>query len=330
MNSIAGFIGKLAALGVRVRCDGEHLRYEAPIGVLTSDLLEELKIRKPEVIRFLRESEAGIAIVGERGPELVAHPRGTSIPLSFAQQRLWFLYQLEGPSPAYNIIAAQEIIGAVDIPSLEAGLANLVQRHEMLRAVVRPGTADGEAQQVILTDPGVRLSIVDLRSLARAEAERKIAGLARQESHWRFTLEDGPLLRLTLLRLSNELHQLRLTMHHIIGDGWSLGILMRELAACYRAALENESPQLPPLSLHYVDFAIWQRAWLTGERLSRQARFWQERLRDAPLLLELPTDRPRPITQSYRGAVVPLRFDATFTRRLNDLSASAGDRKSVV
>ncbi|MFF3868148.1 MupA/Atu3671 family FMN-dependent luciferase-like monooxygenase [Micromonospora sp. NPDC001898] len=218
-----------------------------------------------------------------------------SHPLSYPQQRLWFLDQLSPDNPVYNIPLGYRIRGPLDVNALRRALTTVVRRHEALRTVFR--AVDGQPRQVVLPPTETPLTVHDVADPAEA------AALAGAEARTRFDLVDGPVLRATLLRLGPEDHQLCLTVHHIVCDGWSLAVLERELTAAYRGR------ELPDLPVQYADFAEWQHTHLTGATLDRLVGHWRDRLADVPLLASLPTDRPRPPTQTYRGAHLDLGFE---------------------
>ncbi|MFL6199834.1 MAG: condensation domain-containing protein, partial [Thermoanaerobaculia bacterium] len=221
-------------------------------------------------------------------------------PLSFAQQRLWLLDRLEPGTLAYNIPAQARLRGALDTAALELALGAILRRHEALRTTF----ADRDAQPVqVIAPPGrFLLPVADLaglpEELRRAEERRLLAASARP-----FDLERGPLFRAALVRLAAEEHLLLLDMHHIVSDGWSLGILFREMAALYEVFHEGRVPTLPILAklpVQFADFAVWQREWLQGAVLDEQLAYWRERLAGAPPELELPLDRVRPAVQAHR------------------------------
>ncbi|MFP2933900.1 non-ribosomal peptide synthetase, partial [Pyxidicoccus sp. 3LG] len=240
---------------------------------------------------------------GAQLPPLVPVPRTRALPLSFAQQRLWFLDQLQPGSPLYNMPAALRLDGALDVSALERGLHALIGRHESLRTTFE--VRDGEPVQVIHPSASTSLPVVDLSSLPLQEREAESRRLLVEEFQRPFDLARGPLFRAVLLRLSGEVHVLLVAMHHIVSDGWSNDVLVRELSAAYVALTSGGVPSFPALPVQYADFAVWQRGWLRDEELQRQLGFWKEQLSGAPALLELPTDRPRPAIQSHRGAAVP-------------------------
>jgi amino acid adenylation domain-containing protein len=242
----------------------------------------------------------------------------TSAPLSFGQERLWFLHQLERSSAAYHLPYALRLCGVLDLGALARTLAAIVARHESLRTsfVVQ----DGTPMQQIAPAAACPLRLCDLATLPTAHAEALVQGLARAEAQRPFDLAGGPLLRLALLRLAPDAHVLLLTMHHIIADGWSIGVLIREVAALYAAHGSLTDAALLPLSIQYADYAIWQRAWLTDERLEQQLSYWRHTLADAPPLLALPTDYPRPPVPSFAGASQALALDQATVRALQALS----------
>ncbi|HWM91854.1 MAG TPA: amino acid adenylation domain-containing protein [Thermoanaerobaculia bacterium] len=265
---------------------------------------------------------------GPEAPPLVPVPRDGELPLSFAQERLWFLHQFGTDSAVYNIPEAWRLQGRVDAPALERSFNEVVRRHEVLRTTYPIET--GRVIQSIAPALHVDLAMVDLRTLERQEPE--VRRLVDAEAALPFDLARGPLIRTTLLRLAPEEHVLLITQHHIVSDGWSMGLFVRELAALYRAFCQGEpSPvdpdgrsPLAPLPFQYADFARWQRDWLRGEVLARQLSYWKERLDGAPALLELPTDRPRPSVQTFRGADRTLTIPAGLARGLEELSRQQG------
>ena len=304
---------KFRNLDVKVWLEGERLRYSAATGVLTDDLRAELAAGKEKIVRFLR------ATAGQQtSPELMPVQRNGALPLSFAQQRLWFLDQLEPASPLYNLPHAVRLSGALDVAALERSLNELVRRHESLRTCfVENG---GEPVQVILPSSPISLVVEDLSNLdeelKRAELERRL----EEEEQQPFNLATGPLLRVKLFRLAEEEHVLEVTMHHIVSDGWSLGLVTRELGQIYSAYTKDEPSPLVNLEVQYADYAVWQRKWFQGDLLERELSYWREQLHGAPAVLELPTDRPRPPVQSHGGACERISIDGETTTRLRSLS----------
>jgi amino acid adenylation domain-containing protein len=312
-------------LGVKLWSDGQRLRLNAPTGVLTPTLREQVSARKAEILSFIEQAARTAAAVPAAVPPLVPQPpesRGTAPPLSFAQQRLWFIDQLEPGSSAYTIAAALSLEGRLDEAALEGALSAIVARHETLRTSFEALSAG--PIQVIEPAVPLRLPVVDLAGLPQGErgpvAERWLAEEARRP----FDLSRGSLLRVLLLRLAQEEHILLLLMHHIVSDGWSMGVLIREASVLYTAFQEGRSPALAELPIQYVDFAVWQRERLQGEVLERQLDWWKSHLAGAPSVLELPADRPRSAVRSTRGGRVALSVEPEVALELAALSRREG------
>ncbi|MCP4657450.1 MAG: amino acid adenylation domain-containing protein, partial [bacterium] len=281
----------------------------------------------PLVSLFEAPTVAGLAArVEERmraGDELPAPPihrvpRDGDLPLSFAQERLWFLDLYEPGSPVYNVPVAYHLTGRLSPAALAASLRALVRRHETLRTTFRDGP-----RQHVAAELKIDLPRVDLRRLPDALRQAVAAELAREEARRPFELARGPVLRAALLRLGEEQHRLLLVIHHIAFDGWSAGIFMHELGVLYRAAVDGRPSPLPALRVQYADFAVWQRHWLAGPARVMQLAYWRERLRDLPVL-ELPTDRPRPAQQTFRGAAEAFALPAALGRDLRELARQHG------
>ncbi|HKV12538.1 MAG TPA: condensation domain-containing protein, partial [Thermoanaerobaculia bacterium] len=241
-------------------------------------------------------------------PPLVPVPREGALPLSFAQQRLWFIDQLQPGTPLYNLPVVLRVEGPLDAAVLERCLEEIARRHEAVRTVF---ALEGDAPvQVILPPAPFVLPRIDLSTLPELAREAEALALAEEEAARPFDLARGPLLRTVLLRLAPEDHAVALTMHHVASDGWSMGLLVREVAALYAAFSEGKPSPLLPLPIQYADFAVWQRSWLHGEALEREIDWWRQQLAGLPPLLDLPTDRPRPAVQSVRGSTRPVRWAA--------------------
>ncbi|MBV9774092.1 MAG: AMP-binding protein, partial [Gemmatimonadetes bacterium] len=245
-----------------------------------------------------------------------------ALPLSFAQQRLWFLDQMEPGSAAYNMPAALRIRGVLDAEALRRSLEEVVRRHEALRTVFR--VVDGEPAQLVREPAPFPLEVIDLRGFGEEEREAELLRMAREEAGRPFDLAAGPLLRATLLRLGDEEHALLFTMHHIVSDGWSVGVLVHEVSALYPALARGEASPLPELPIQYAEYAVWQRRHLQGEALDAQIAYWRERLADAPAVLDLPTDRPRSAQVSARGDSVSFSLSSETTRALRELARREG------
>jgi len=261
------------------------------------------------------DRELGAANAAVLGPSAAAVDGGE--PLSFAQQRLWFLDQLEPGNPAYNLPLPVRLTGELSLEALERTFAEVARRHAALRTTF--AVQDGQPVQVIADPAPLDLRVLDL-SNAPDEARGEWASeLAREDARHPFDLRTGPLLRLGLLRLAEQEHLLVVTLHHIVADGWSVGVLLREIEVLYPAFVRGEASPLPELPLQYGDFARWQRGWLQGEILDGQIAWWKEALAGAPVLLELPADRPRPPVQTYRGASIDLTLPPALSAAIGEL-----------
>jgi amino acid adenylation domain-containing protein/non-ribosomal peptide synthase protein (TIGR01720 family) len=246
-------------------------------------------------------------------------PRLDSPPLSFAQQRQWFLHQLEPDSPLYTIPAAVEITGTLNVQAFQQSLNAILQRHEALRTAFL--TQDGQPIQKILSHLEIECPIIDLSSLNLAEQQENIDRLLKQNATQAIAIHCPPLLRANLLHLNPQTHIVLLAIHHIVADGWSLGILLQELSTIYSAFSHQSTPSLPPLPVQYADFAIWQRS--QTHLLEHQLTYWQEQLKDAPIL-ELPTDHPRPAERTLQGANFSFCLSRSLTIALKQLSQKSG------
>src|ERR1051326_1480240 len=242
-------------------------------------------------------------------------------PLSFAQQRLWFLQQLDPESYVYNIPVALRIEGDLDVTALEDAINQVICRHESLRTTFR--TVDGQAHQFV--NPPFRLHLFPeaIQLSAETSCETEIAKLANQELRCAFDLTAGPLIRATLLRFADTDHVLLLTMHHIVADGWSIGVFLRDLGACYGSA-QGQQPDLPRLRIQYADFAAWQRDEKHNALLAAQLEYWKDQLTGLSPRLELPTDRPRPDHRAFHGANIPFVVSRKLQERLAELGRSEG------
>ena len=257
--------------------------------------------------------------------------RDKDLPLSFAQQRLWLLNQLEPNNPLYNVHAAVRLTGLLNVAALEQSFNEIVRCHEVLRT--RFVTVDGQPFQVVEPTLTLTLPVVDLRSrsvsgghsLPPTERETKVQNLAQEEANRPFNLAECPLLRCLLLQLDENEYVLLLTMHHIVSDAWSVGVLIREIGELYKAFSANKPLPLTELPIQYADFAVWQREWLQGEILKTQLTYWQQQLEGAPPLLQLPTDRARPKVRSFQGTTRSLILPKPLTEDIKNL----GDREGV-
>lgn len=282
-----------------------------------SQLTQRLAQLSPELRAQLMEQVKGRSA----SPALHAIPRvareSEAFPLSFAQQRLWFIEQLEPGNAAYHIATAIHLQGVLLVALLEQSFAHLLRRHESLRTTFH--LQQGQPVQVIHPAAPFHIPLVDLRCLP--EAERSMAGeqIMSWEAQQPFSLEQGPLLRARLCQLGDQSFLLLLTMHHIISDGWSTSILVQEVTTAYACLLGARTPALPDLPIQYLDYALWQRRTLQGEVLQKHLAYWRSQLADAPLL-QLPTEYPRPARRTYRGALTSIFLPADLVQALRQIS----------
>ncbi|WP_292766899.1 non-ribosomal peptide synthetase, partial [Nostoc sp. NOS(2021)] len=248
--------------------------------------------------------------------------RSQELPLSFAQQRLWFLAQFEPNSPFYNIPAAVRLQGELNLKGLQQSFKEILRRHEALRTNFQ--TREGQAVAVISSATSLLLPVFDLSELPSNQQEAEIRQLVDLEAHQPFDLNSDLLLRVKLLRLNELEHILLLTMHHIASDGWSVGVLVREVATLYQTCCEQQSSSLAELPIQYVDFAAWQRQWLQAEVLQSQISYWKKQLEGAPAILELPTDHPRPAVITFQGASYSFNLSLELSQALNKFSQQQG------
>jgi amino acid adenylation domain-containing protein len=266
-----------------------------------------------DVIESLRHTSTGLEL-----PAIERVSREAGFPLSYAQQRLWFLDQLEPGNHFYNIAAAVRLEGHLKVDALEASLNEVLKRHEVLRSCFR--TVAGEPVQVVLPIEQLTLPVIDLAGFEESDRMTEARRLANIEARQPFDLSSGPLLRAGLLRLAKEDHILLLTMHHVVSDGWSVGVLVREVTALYEAFSKAKPSPLPELTIQYADYAAWQQQWLQGPVLDEHLTFWRRQLADSPPLIALPTDRRRPAVQTYKGARYPFTLPAPLAESIKKLS----------
>jgi amino acid adenylation domain-containing protein len=294
---------------------------------VVSRIREAFKVEMPLRHLFETPTVAGLAESlelsrlsgqGLQVPPIKPVPRDSHLPLSFAQQRLWFIDQLDPGNSAYNFPIAVRLKGSLNLLALEQSLNEVVRRHEALRTTF--SIVDGQPSQVIAARLTIKLPVVDLRELPETERESEVHRLVIEEARRPFDLAHGPLLRTSVLQLAEEEQVGLLTMHHIVSDGWSTGILIREMAVLYQAFCSGNSSPLLELAIQYADFACWQREWLQGSVLQTQIDYWKQQLEGSPPLLELPTDHPRPATQTFRGAHQSLLLPKAVGSALSALS----------
>jgi FkbH-like protein len=298
---------------------------------ILSRVRNTLQIELALAALFESPTVAGLAgriermVAGQQGsppPPIRRVPRENPLPLSFAQQQLWLVDQMDPGNIAYNIACPLRLSGALDVAALQQSLDEIARRHESLHTTV--ALVNGQPVQNIAHPSPLSLPLVDLSHLPEIERVAQAQRLSRDRARQPFDLATGPLWRATLFRLAGTEHLLLLIIHHIAGDGWSLGVLLRELAALYQAFASGQPSPLANLPIQYADYAVWQRAWLRNETLADKIDFWRERLGDMPLVLNLPTDRPRPPLQTFQGAREPLLLSRASSEALQTFSRREG------
>ncbi|WP_086956409.1 non-ribosomal peptide synthetase, partial [Xenorhabdus innexi] len=305
-------LGGHSLLAVRVMNRISALGVDLPLAVLFAS---------PSLADFAQKISTQRNEGGDKLPEIIPVPRnhnnGSALPLSFAQQRLWFLAQFDGVSDTYHIPLTLYLRGQLNITAWQQALNRLFARHEALRSVFI--TANGQPQVELLpAESLLPMTQYDLRGMPDLDKQLKL--LCKQEAETPFDLARGPLIRCALIQHDDEDYIFLLTQHHIVSDGWSLEILKSELSALYSACLNEQPDPLPPLAIQYPDYAAWQRKVFSGEKLRAHSDYWRRILADAPVLLELPTDRPRPSRQSFSGGRVPVQIDAVLVQDLKRLA----------
>ncbi|AHJ31215.1 non-ribosomal peptide synthetase [Nodularia spumigena CS-584] len=313
--AIFEFLSVLNNLDIKIWLEDGQLRFRAPKGAMTAEIKQQIKERKTEIIAFLQEAQTATQITSL---SLVPVARDKDLPLSFAQQRMWFLSQLDGESTSYNESFQLRIVGKLSVTALEKSINEIIRRHEVLRTNFP--TVEGVPFQVIRPNLNLSIPVIDVQNFTETTVQKIIT----QEVNKSFDLGTEPLIRATLLQQDPESHLLLITMHHIIIDGWSMGVFFKELEALYPAFIQGKPSPLQELTIQYADFALWQREWLTKEVQDKQLEYWKQQLAGAPPLLELPTDYPRPPEQTFAGASVEFHIDADLTSQLVTLSQKSG------
>jgi surfactin family lipopeptide synthetase A len=312
--SAAVFLDRLRELQIYVRSDGDHLVLDAPKGALSAQLRDEIIARKGELITYLKAVNDNASV---ELPPLTAVPRNSApLPLSYAQQRLWYLQQLEPDSTAYHLTLAARLDGPLDADALDAALQQLIARHEALRTCFV--LADHQPAQLVAGQLNVPLVRYDVSHRPSDEQEAVVQQRVSELANTPFDLSQAPLLRSALITLGEYQHVVALVLHHTVADGWSLNRLQSELFTLYQGRT------LAPLPLQYPDYALWQHAAFTDDALAPQLDYWHQQLQ-APLpVLDLPTDHPRPAVQSQRGATWSFRIDLNAATRLEALAKAHG------
>jgi non-ribosomal peptide synthetase component F len=279
---------------------------------------------RPTIRELGEEVERGLKNTGKKkeAPGIRRVSREEEHRVSFAQERLWFLNQLEPESGFYNMTAAVRMRGEMNEEALEGAVTEVVRRHEALRT--RFKTVNGEPMQEIEEGRRQEIRVIDLRGIEEELREREAGRIANEEAERPFDLAEGPMLRVRVVKLGEGDQVVVMTMHHIVSDGWSMGVLVREVGGLYEWNRRGEESGLEELGIQYVDYAVWQREWMRGEVLEEEIRYWRERLAGAPAVMELPTDRPRPAVQRYVGSSEGMVLSEELTGKLKELSRREG------
>ena len=288
-------VDKFIKLNISLSIEDDELLIEADEGVITAEILEDIKSNKQGVISLLKNRKS---------------------PLSFAQERLWFLDQFEH-NASYNIVQAIKLVGKLDIKVLENTFLEIIRRHEVLRTNFV--TINNVPRQLVHEESKFKLKIIDQSHLQQDEADQIIQELIKIESEKPFDLTNDSLIRLVLYKINDEDHMLLLNQHHIIADGWSFFVFFKEISILYKAYSENKPSPLPELEIQYADYAVWQRKHVEGEILQKQSKYWNDKLLNTQIL-ELPLDKPRPKEQTFKGSNLPVHIDKVLTDKLNQFS----------
>ncbi|MCC5611189.1 amino acid adenylation domain-containing protein [Nostoc sp. CHAB 5834] len=320
MKTLDELLSELRQRDVKLWLEGERLRYRAAKDSLTPELLTELKTQKAEIINFLRRITTA---ANSQIPPIVPCERNGNLPLSFGQQRIWFLHQFEPDSSSNNMPVVVRFTGNLNVAVLEKSLKEVVRRHEVLRTTFP--AVNGKPTQVISTDVSLTLPIIDLRQVPDEQREAEAHLLATKEAHQPFDLANGPILRLLLLRFCDREHLLIWNMHCIVCDGASSDIFYQDFTTIYKALSAGQASPLTPLPVQYADFTNWQYQWLQREVLGSQVNYWKQKLEGNLPIIELPYDHPRPHgVQTYRGDRAALLLSKTLNHALTDLSQKWG------
>ncbi|NET44010.1 non-ribosomal peptide synthetase, partial [Okeania sp. SIO2B3] len=317
-TTVIEFISYLYSLEIEISTDGTKLLCDAPEGVLTPELYQQIAEYKEEILSFLNQ------VSQDRNNTLSpieVIPRDENLSLSFAQQRLWFIDKMGLISNAYNLPLALHLVGKLDEVALQKSLDGIIARHETLRTTF--SSINDTPVQVIKPPFALLLPLQDLSELTSSEQTAQLQLLLQQENQQQFNLEVDLPIRARLYKLTATEHILLVVLHHIVADGWSLILFAQELSTHYAAALANKPSPLPELPIQYADFAAWQRNYLQGEVLETQVEYWKQKLKELPQL-QLPKDHPRPAVESFKGAGLPINLSASLTSKLKQLSQEQG------
>ncbi|BAY65337.1 peptide synthetase [Calothrix brevissima NIES-22] len=319
MKNITEFLAELCSLDVKLWVEDNRLRCSAPKNVLTPTIREELARRKQDILNFISNNNS----VLDFDQQLISSiPRAENLPLSFAQQRLWFLAQLEPDSSSYNISVAVRLQGKLNLAALQQSFQEIINRHEALRTSFQ--TVDGQPIQIIAPSLDFAISIISLDECSLWEQEKQIRHLTTQAAQQPFDLTKSPLLRVTLVQLHPEEYIILLTIHHIVSDAWSMGILVEEFVALYSAFCQGKPSPIAKLPIQYADFAVWQRQWLQGERLQTQINYWKQKLGNIHPQLKFPRQSVNSTNETTQGAEESFTLSQELSKAIYVLSRQEG------
>ncbi len=319
MSTLEEFLSELAQKDIKLWVEEGDLRCNAPKGALTSNIYNELKERKPEIITFLQT--INLHIESQKHPLKRIQRDSEPLPLSFAQQRLWFIEKTGLSGNAYNMPLTLHLVGKLDEIALNKSLNQIITRHESLRTTF--SEINGTPVQVIRPPFKLDVRSQDLSDLTSSQQTAQLKQLFQQENEQLFNLEVDPPVRAQLVKLGAKEHILQVTLHHIASDGWSLTVFLNELSVHYTTAVEEKVSPLPELPIQYVDFAVWQRHWLESQIIEIQLAYWKQKLQGIPQL-QLPTDHPRPAVETFKGAGVAINIPAALTSKIKQVTQKQG------
>lgn len=323
--SLEGLLSELSQLGIKVSAENDRLRVRAPKGKFTPELQETVRQSKPELLKLLSQTKTFSGSASTLTPIPIAS-RDTPLTVSMAQERLWLVDQLQAGVGIYNLPMAFRLTGDLHIERLEAALRTIVNRHEVLRTIYASGGSGPEV--VIHSEMPPALTVIDLQGPSDAESQalKKVAEISKQP----FKLDEGPLINYTLIRISSQEYLLSIVVHHMVADGWSLGLIISELSSLYNARIQDMASALPELPFQYVDFAAWHQKWLAGGELKPQIEYWQRVFNEPPEALKLPLDRAYSTNQSVQGRCQSFRIERSLSQTFTDFCRQEGKSQFTV
>ncbi|MGR9012023.1 MAG: amino acid adenylation domain-containing protein [Gammaproteobacteria bacterium] len=320
MTSVADLLQQLSGQGIRLYLEQGELRFKAPKGAMTAEVMAQLKANKGELTTLLQQAAGTHAALAEP----LSHFADSSIvPLSFAQQRLWFLFKLEGASPTYNILMASRLLGNLNVDVLRRSFQYLIKRHESLRTTFCENN-EGLAQQIVHDALDLKMEVEDFSGFPDKQKQVLLDQAKSQMAAVRFDLEHAPLSQVMLIRYDQNEWVLLMAMHHINSDGWSMGILSRELGIAYQRYMANAEPDLAPITIHYRDYSVWQQRQRQSTSIEQGVERWCRLLENSEYRLDLNIGKSRPDLRSYRGSTCPVLIAAKLSRQLEQLAESKG------